>query len=65
MDKTKNDDGLHHFKETGFFEEREAALQHLRDADDILFAKGVDYCVMFGTLKFPLEAALTYLKENP
>jgi hypothetical protein len=50
MDTTKNVDGLHHFKETGFFEEREAALQHLRDADDILFSKGVDYCVMFGTL---------------
>lgn len=38
------------FKETGFFEERELAIKHLRDMDEILFSEGVDYCVMFGTL---------------
>jgi phosphatidylglycerophosphate synthase len=38
------------FNKTGFFEEKELALKHLRDADEILFSKGVDYCVMFGTL---------------
>jgi hypothetical protein len=41
---------LHLFKKTGFFEEKELALDHLRDADDILFPERVDYCVMFGTL---------------
>jgi hypothetical protein len=50
MDATKKNNGLHLFKKTGFFEEKELALQHLRDADEILFAGGVNYCVMFGTL---------------
>jgi LicD family len=50
MDTTQKDDELRLFKETGFFEERELALKHLRDVDQILFAEGVDYCVMFGTL---------------
>ncbi len=45
-----NNDELHLFKKTGFFEEKALALQHLRDMDEILFAEGVDYCVMFGTL---------------
>ena len=46
----KMDDPLRFFKETGFFGETEAAIQHLRDCDEILFAESVDYCVMFGTL---------------
>ena len=50
MDTTQIDDELRFFKETGFFDERELALRHLRDMDDILFAEGVSYCVMFGTL---------------
>lgn len=50
MNPTNNNDGLHLFKKTGFFEERDLALEHLRDTDEILFAEGVDYCVMFGTL---------------
>jgi hypothetical protein len=41
---------LSFFKQTGFFEEKELALQHLRDADEILMAQGVAYCIMFGTL---------------
>lgn len=41
---------LSNFKKTGFFEEKELALQHLRDADEILTNEGVDYCIMFGTL---------------
>lgn len=47
---TKKNDELHLFNRTGFFEEKELALKHLRDADEILFSEGVDYCVMFGTL---------------
>lgn len=50
MTKAKTIDELHLFRETGFFGETEAALTHLRDADEILFSAGVDYCVMFGTL---------------
>ena len=50
MDTMQNESELHLFKKTGFFEEKELALKHLRDADSILFAEGVDYCVMFGTL---------------
>lgn len=46
----KAEDQLHLFGETGFFGERDAALSHLRDADEILFAEGVEYCIMFGTL---------------
>ena len=42
--------GLHLFKQTGFFDERDLALQHLRDADEILTVSGADYCIMFGTL---------------
>jgi phosphatidylglycerophosphate synthase len=38
------------FNKTGFFEEKELALKHLRDADEILFSQGVDYCIMFGTM---------------
>ena len=50
MDEIKMKDELRFFKETGFFEQRDAAIKHLRDADDILFSEGVDYCIMFGTL---------------
>ena len=50
MDTTRTDNELRHFKETGFFEETELAIKHLRDADEILFSEGVDYCIMFGTL---------------
>ena len=50
MVATKKDNELRFFKETGFFDETELAIKHLRDMDDILFAEGVDYCVMFGTL---------------
>ncbi len=50
MNKSKTDDGLHLFKATGFFQETAAALKHLKDADEILLAESVDYCVMFGTL---------------
>jgi hypothetical protein len=46
----KESDRLSLFKQTGFFEERGAALEHLKDADEILYAEGVDYCLMFGTL---------------
>ena len=38
------------FKKTGFFKQKDAALRHLRDADEILRSEGVDYCLMFGTL---------------
>ena len=50
MDTIQKGDELHFFRGTGFFEERELAIRHLRDMDEILFAEGVDYCVMFGTL---------------
>ncbi|MCZ6671853.1 MAG: LicD family protein [Verrucomicrobia bacterium] len=50
MELTKNNDELRFFKDTGFFDEKELALKHLRDADEILTSEGVDYCVMFGTL---------------
>ena len=48
-DMNKNDELLF-FKKTGFFKEKDAALRHLRDADEILTSEGVDYCLMFGTL---------------
>jgi hypothetical protein len=41
---------LSFFKETGFFQEKDQAMTHLRDADEILTAEDVDYCLMFGTL---------------
>ncbi len=50
MSMTNQNNELHLFNKTGFFAEKELALKHLRDADDILFSQGVDYCVMFGTL---------------
>ena len=50
MDSIQKNNELRFFKATGFFEERELAIKHLRDIDEILFAEGVDYCVMFGTL---------------
>ncbi len=50
MDTSQKDDELRFFRETGFFKEKELALQHLRDMDEILVAEAVDYCVMFGTL---------------
>jgi hypothetical protein len=50
MDTNKNNDELHLFRKTGFFEEKQLALKHLRDADEILCSEEVDYCVMFGTL---------------
>jgi phosphatidylglycerophosphate synthase len=50
MNATIQNDEIGLFKKTGFFEEKELALKHLRDADDILFSEGVYYCVMFGTL---------------
>lgn len=48
--KMNKNDELLFFKKTGFFEEKDAALRHLRDADGILTSEGVDYCLMFGTL---------------
>jgi hypothetical protein len=50
MDTNSKEDELRFFKETGFFEEKELAIKHLRDMDETLVAEGVDYCVMFGTL---------------
>ncbi len=50
MDTNSTEDELRFFKETGFFEEKELAIKHLRDMDETLVAEGVDYCVMFGTL---------------
>jgi len=47
---TDSSNEMHLFRETGFFGEEELAIKHLRDADEILYAEGVDYCVMFGTL---------------
>ncbi len=46
----RGSEDLHFFTKTGFFGEKDAALEHLRDADDILYPEGVDYCLMFGTL---------------
>jgi len=46
----KKDNDLLLFKKTGFFDEKDAALKHLRYADEILTSEGVDYCLMFGTL---------------
>ena len=42
--------GLEYFKKTGFFDQKDEALSLLKDADEILTAEGVDYCLMFGTL---------------
>jgi hypothetical protein len=50
MCTTKQINELNLFKKTGFFDEKELAVKHLRDADEILFSEGVDYCIMFGTL---------------
>ncbi len=44
------DSGLIYFSKTGFFQEKDAAMAHLRDADELLTSEGVDYCLMFGTL---------------
>ena len=44
------DDPFPFFKETGLFGEREAAIQHQRECDEILLAESVEYCVMFGML---------------
>jgi hypothetical protein len=44
------DSELVYFKKTGFFREKDAALKHLQDADEILTSVGVDYCLLFGTL---------------
>ena len=41
---------ISYFKKTGFFHEKEKAMSHLKDADEILTSEGVDYCLMFGTL---------------
>ena len=49
MDKN-TDPELIYFNKTGFFQEKDAAMNHLRDADEILTSEGVDYCLMFGTL---------------
>ena len=49
MDKN-TDPELIYFNKTGFFQEKDAAMNHLRDADEILTSAGVDYCLMFGTL---------------
>ena len=43
-------DKLEYFKKTGFFDQKNEALRLLKDADEILTAEGVDYCLMFGTL---------------
>jgi hypothetical protein len=50
MEINKKNSEIKLFKKTGFFEEKDLAIQHLRDTDEILFNAGVDYCVMFGTL---------------
>ena len=42
--------GLSYFEKTGFFQEKDEAMAHLRDADEILTSEGVEYCLMFGTL---------------
>jgi len=44
------ENGLQYFKKTGFFDQKDEALRLLKDADEILTAEGVDYCLMFGTL---------------
>ncbi len=49
MDKNI-DSELKYFNKTGFFQEKDAAIDHLRDANEILTSEGVDYCLMFGTL---------------
>ncbi len=49
MDKN-TDPELIYFRKTGFFQEKNAAMNHLRDADELLTSAGVDYCLMFGTL---------------
>jgi len=49
MDKNA-DPELIYFNKTGFFQEKDAAMNHLRDADELLTSAGVDYCLMFGTL---------------
>jgi len=49
MDKN-TDPELIYFKKTGFFQEKDSAMNHLRDAHEILTSEGVDYCLMFGTL---------------
>lgn len=41
---------LSYFSKTGFFAEKQIALQLLQEADEILTSTGVDYCIMFGTL---------------
>ena len=41
---------LSYFERTGFFQEKDAAMAHLKDADEILASEGVEYCLMFGTL---------------
>lgn len=41
---------LRDFKKTGFFGEKQLALNLLKEADEILTSEGVDYCIMFGTL---------------
>ena len=38
------------FKETGFFEEKSLAIQHVKDFSEILNHHDIDYCVMFGVL---------------
>jgi hypothetical protein len=50
MNLNKYKDEISLFKKTGFFGERQLALNHLRDTDEILFSQDVDYCIMFGTL---------------
>jgi hypothetical protein len=50
METIKINEDLNLFKKTGFFEQKELALKHLRDTDEILFGAGVTYCIMFGTL---------------
>ena len=49
LDKTRDAD-LICFAKTGFFQEKTAAMNHLKDVDEILTSEGVDYCLMFGTL---------------
>ena len=50
MNPTEIAKGLHFFKETGFFEQEQAALQLLRDAYQLLFAADVTYSLIFGPL---------------
>ena len=50
-----NDSELKYFAKTGFFQEKDLAMKHFRDTDNILTSEGVDYCLMFGTVFIKIE----------